>query len=280
VRPSGTYRILRGVSLTGLTIFAVFPMYTMIMASLTPAIEIQLGFEWFPEGLTLEPYVAMWQTIDLLHFLFNSTLVSTITTLLSVILGLFVGYAITRHQFVGKGTILHTVMITQTFPGILFLLPLFILYVSLDRAIGLQLVGSYAGLVITYLSFSLPFTIWLMVGYLASVSVETEEAAMTDGCGRLEAFLRITLRMALPGILAVAVFTFISAWSEVLFASVLSNEETRTLPIGFQLFKSGRGTVQWNQLMAASLTISVPVVIVFLWLQRYFVRGLSAGSDR
>ena len=280
MKPGPSYRILRAVVLTSLAIFSLFPLYVMVMASLTPATRIQLGFEWFPSGLSFGAYSEMWRTIELLHFLINSTVVSFVTTVLSVVIGLLAGYAIVRHRFVGKGTILHAVMITQTFPGILFLLPLFILYVSIDRAIGLTLVGSYLGLVITYLSFSLPFTIWLMVGYLAGVAVDTEEAAMTDGCSRIEAFLRITLRIALPGVLAVAVFTFISAWSEVLFASVLTNEQTRTLPIGFQLFKNSHGTVQWNQLMAASLTMSVPMVVAFLWLQRYFVRGLSAGSDR
>ena len=280
MRPSRTFRSIRAVVLGGLTMFAVFPLYTMVMASLTDPIQIQLGFDWLPNGLSLDAYVKMWQTIDLLQYLVNSTIVAAATTVLSVFIGLLAGYAITRHRFRGKGSVLHSVMITQTFPGILFLLPLFILYVSIDRAVGLTLVGSYAGLIITYLSFSLPFCIWLLVGYLASVAIDTEEAAMTDGCGRLEAFFRITLRMAAPGILAVGVFTFISAWSEVLFASVLTNQETRTLPIGFQLFKNGRGVVEWNQLMAASLTISVPVVIVFLWLQRYFVRGLSAGSEK
>ncbi len=280
MKASRSFRVIRAVVLTGLTIFAVVPLYTMIVASVTDSTQIQLGFQWLPSGVSLAPYVQMWQTIDLLHYLINSTLVALITTVLSVLLGLLAGYAITRHRFTGKRTVLYSVMITQTFPGILFLLPLFILYVSIDRAIGLSLIGSYLGLIITYLSFSLPFCIWLLIGYLASVPVDTEEAAMTDGCGRLEAFFRITLRMAAPGVLAVGVFTFISAWSEVLFASVLTNEATRTLPIGFQLFKNGHGVVEWNQLMAASLTISVPVVIVFLWLQRYFVRGLSAGSEK
>ena len=101
---------------------------------------------------------------------------------------------------------------------------------------------------------------------------------MTDGCGQISAFFRITLRMAAPGVLAVGVLTFIGCWSEVMFASVLTNEQTRTLPIGFELFKNGHGVVQWNQLMAAALTISVPVVVAFLWLQRFFVQGISAGS--
>ena len=280
MRPSTSFRIVRAVVLGGLALFAILPLYTMVIASVTDSSEIKLGFQWLPSGLSLRPYSDMWGTIDLLRFLVNSATVSTVTTVLSVVIGLLAAHAITRHRFVGKGTMLYSVMITQTFPGILFLLPLFILYVSIGRTIGVTLVGSYLGLVLTYLSFSLPFAIWLLVGFLSGIPVDTEEAAMTDGCGRLEAFFRITLRLAVPGILAVAVFTFISAWSEVLFASVLTSEQTRTLPIGFQLFKNGHGVVEWNQLMAASLTVSLPVVLAFLWLQRYFVRGLSAGSEK
>ena len=280
MKPSASFRVVRALVLAGLTAFAVLPLYTMVVASITDSSQLQLGFEWLPSHVSFSSYVDMWTTIDLMRYLINSTIVSLVTTVLSLLVGLLAGYAITRHRFVGKGTVLNSVMITQTFPSILFLLPLFILYVSIDRAIGLQLVGSYVGLIITYLSFSLPFCIWLLIGFLATIPIDTEEAAMTDGCGRLEAFFRITLRMAVPGILAVGVFTFISAWSEVLFASVLTNEATRTLPIGFQLFKNGHGVVQWNQLMAASLTISIPIVVAFLWLQRYFVRGLSAGSDK
>ena len=280
MRPSTSFRIVRAVVLGGLALFAILPLYTMVITSVTDSSEIKLGFQWLPSGLSLRPYIDMWGTIDLLRFLVNSATVSIVTTVLSVVIGLLAAHAITRHRFVGKGTVLYSVMITQTFPGILFLLPLFILYVSIGRTIGVTLVGSYLGLVLTYLSFSLPFAIWLLVGFLSGIPVDTEEAAMTDGCGRLEAFFRITLRLAAPGILAVAVFTFISAWSEVLFASVLTNEQTRTLPIGFQLFKNGHGVVEWNQLMAASLTVSLPVVLAFLWLQRYFVRGLSAGSEK
>ena len=280
MRPGRTFRIARALVLTGLTAFAIFPLYTMLLASVTDSTEIQLGFKWLPSQVTLRPYVDMWSTIALLKYLWNSTLVAVVTTFFSILMGVLAAYAIVRYRFYGKGAILQSVIVTQTFPGIVFLLPLFILYVTVNRAFGITLVGSYLGLVVTYLSFSLPFCIWLLIGYLETIPVDTEEAAMTDGCGRLEAFLRITLPMAAPGILAVGVFTFLSAWSEVLFASVLTSEATRTVPIGFQLFKNGHGVVQWNQLMAASITVSVPIVVAFLWLQRYFVRGLSAGSHR
>ncbi len=278
MKPSLTYRLVRATVLGGLLIFALFPLYTLVVTSLEPASQVQMGFTWLPSPATLSAYVDMWSTIDLLRYLINSTIVSLATTVICLTLGVLAAYAICRYRFWGKRLALYSVLITQTFPGVLFLLPLFVLYVSVQRAVGITLDGSLLGLIVTYLSFSLPFCIWLLVGYLATVPKETEEAAMTDGCGSLEAFLRITLRMAAPGVLAVGVFTFIGCWSEVMFASVLTDDQTRTLPIGFQLFKNSHGIVQWNQLMAAALTISIPVVIAFLWLQRYFVRGLSAGA--
>lgn len=280
MRPSLSYRVLRTTVLSLLAVFALFPLYTLVTASIEPAAQVQVGFEWIPSHVSLSAYVDMWSTIDLMRYLLNSTIVSLVTTAVSLLLGVLAAFAICRFSFLGKRVALYSILITQTFPGVLFLLPLFVLYVSLQRATGVGLDGTLTGLIVTYLSFSLPFCIWLLVGYLATVPRETEEAAMTDGCGALEAFFRITLRIAAPGVLAVGVFTFIGCWSEVMFASVLTNEQTRTLPIGFELFKNSHGIVQWNQLMAAALTISVPVVVGFLWLQRYFVQGLSAGSVR
>lgn len=280
MRPSLSYHVVRATVLSLLAAFSLFPLYTLVTASIEPASQVQVGFEWIPSHVSLSAYVDMWTTIDLMGYLINSTIVAFITTAVSLLVGVLAAFAICRFRFLGKRLVLYSILITQTFPGVLFLLPLFVLYVSLQRATGIALDGTLTGLILTYLSFALPFCIWLLVGYLATVPRETEEAAMTDGCGALEAFFRITLRIAAPGVLAVGVFTFIGCWSEVMFASVLTNEQTRTLPIGFELFKNSHGVVQWNQLMAAALTISVPVVVGFLWLQRYFVRGLSAGSVR
>ncbi len=277
-KASFTYRAVRFAVLAALLVFTLFPLYTMLVTSLEPASRAQTGFSWIPQEMTVSAYSQMWHTIDLARYLVNSTIVSLATTVVCLFFGVLAAQAVVRYRFFGKRVLLDLVLITQTLPGVIFLLPLFVLFVSLQRVSGIALIGSLLGLGITYLSFSLPFCIWLLIGYLGTVPKETEEAALTDGCGRLEAFFRITLRIAAPGVLAVGVFTFISCWSEVMFASVLTTEQSRTLPIGFQLFKNAHGVVQWNQLMAAAITVSVPIVVVFLWLQRYFVRGLSAGS--
>jgi multiple sugar transport system permease protein len=221
----------------------------------------------------------MWRTAPLLLYLKNSAIVSSCSATASLPLALLAAYALTRHRIRGRGLVLRIVLATQAVPGILFLLPLFVLYITLEHTLGIPLDGTYLGLIITYLTFALPFSIWMLTGYLANMPQDIEEAARVDGASRLRAFITMTLRMAIPSIVAVGVFTFMTAWGEVLFASVLTDSATRTLPIGLQLYESAKGLViYWNQLMAASLTVSIPVVIGFMLLQRYFVRGLGAGA--
>jgi multiple sugar transport system permease protein len=204
-------------------------------------------------------------------------IVSVSATVLSVAVAIFAAYAISRYRFRGRSAFTLTVLATQMFPGILFLLPLFVIFVNLERATGIALYGNYLGLIVTYLTFSLPFSIWMLVGYFNSIPRELEEAAMTEGASPLGALFRILLPISRPGIVAVAIFAFITAWGEVLFASVLTTDSTRTLAIGLRNYAS-QSNVYWNQLMAAAIVVSAPVVIAFLALQRYIVGGLTAGG--
>jgi multiple sugar transport system permease protein len=147
----------------------------------------------------------------------------------------------------------------------------------LERALGIQLYGSYAGLIITYLTFALPFSIWMLVGYFDSIPRELEQAAMVDGTTALGALFRVLVPVSMPGIVAVAIFAFITAWGEVLFASVLTDDATRTLAVGLRNYAI-QSNVYWNQLMAAAIVVSIPVVAGFLALQRYLVQGIAAGG--
>src|SRR5699024_2333484 len=169
------------------------------------------------------------------------------------------------------------ILSTQMFPGILFLLPLFLIFVNIDQTIGLQLVGTRVGLIITYLTFTLPFSIWMLAGYLDGIPHELDEAAKVDGSSPVGALFRVVLPAARPGIVAVAIYAFMQSWGEILFASVLTTDSNRTLAVGLQLY-STQTNVYWNQIMAASVAVSVPVVIGFLLAQRSFVAGLTAGS--
>lgn len=249
----------------------------MVSSSLKPLADVSGKFRWLPSGLTIRPYIDIWSTVPLARYFLNSLIVAGVATVCSVVIAVFAAYAVSRYSFRGKRVFTVTVLSTQMFPGILFLLPLFLLYVNIGNATGIALFGSRGGLILTYLTFSLPFSIWMLIGYFDSVPRDLDEAALVDGCGPLGALLRVVVPAAIPGIVAVAVYAFMTAWGEVLFASVMTNDTTRTLAVGLQGY-STLNNVYWNQIMAASLVVSVPVVAGFLLLQRYLVAGLTAGA--
>jgi multiple sugar transport system permease protein len=267
----------RAIVLTVLTVFAVVPIYAMVSSSLKPLSEVTSSFSWIPSPITIRPYIDMWHTVPLARYFENSVIVCSSAAALSVLIATFAAYAVSRYTFRGKRVFTIVVLSTQMFPGILFLLPLFLIFVSIGNATGVALFGSRAGLVITYLTFSLPFSIWMLAGYFDSIPRGLDEAALVDGAGPLRALFRVIIPAAFPGIVTVAIYAFMTAWGEVLFASVMTNDTTRTLAVGLRDY-STQNDVYWNQIMAASLVVSIPVVVAFLALQRYLVSGLTAGA--
>ncbi|MEU0404250.1 carbohydrate ABC transporter permease [Streptomyces sp. NPDC006197] len=267
----------RRIFLTLLTGFVLLPVYVMVSSSLKPLADVSGKFQWIPSGLTLRPYLDIWETVPLADYFVNSLVVAGTATVCSLVVAVFAAYAVSRYAFRGKRVFTVTVLSTQMFPGILFLLPLFLLYVNIGNATGIALFGSRGGLILTYLTFSLPFSIWMLIGYFDAVPRDLDEAAKVDGCGPLGALLRVVVPAAVPGIVAVGVYAFMTAWGEVLFASVMTTDTTRTLAVGLQGYAT-QNDVYWNQVMAASLVVSVPVVAGFLLLQRYLVTGLTAGA--
>lgn len=267
----------RRIFLTLLTTFVVLPVYVMVSSSVKPLEDVSGKFEWIPSHFTLTPYADIWDTVPLADYFVNSIIVAGAATVFSVAIAIFAAYAVSRYDFRGKRAFTVTVLSTQMFPGILFLLPLFLIYVNIGNATGIALFGSREGLILTYLTFSLPFAIWMLTGYFDSIPRELDEAAKVDGCGPVGALFRVIIPAARPGIVAVGIYAFMTAWGEVLFASVMTNDETRTLSVGLQGYAT-LNDVYWNQVMAASLVVSVPVVVGFLLLQRYLVAGLTAGA--
>ncbi|MFI5955960.1 carbohydrate ABC transporter permease [Cryptosporangium sp. NPDC051539] len=277
MRETVAERWSRRVFLTLLTLFVVVPLYVMVTTALKPLKDVRDSFSWIPARPTFEAFVDMWDTVPLGLYLGNSLIVSTTAAVLSVAIAILAAYATSRWKFRGRGVFLASVLSTQMFPGILFLLPLFLIYVNIGNATGIELYATRTGLVITYLTFSLPFSIWMLVGYFDSIPRELDEAASVDGAGPMRILFRVLLPTAVPGILAVLVYAFMTAWGEVLFASVMTDETTRTVAVGLSGY-STQYDVYWNQIMAASLVVSVPVVAAFLFLQKYFVAGLTAGA--
>jgi multiple sugar transport system permease protein len=277
VHESAAERWSRRVVLSLLALFVVTPLYAMLSSALKPLKDVQGVFTWIPSTLSGQAFIDMWSTVPLSRYLINSLVVSTVASLLSVAVAIFVAFAISRYRFRGRQAFSVTVLATQMFPGILFLLPLFLIYVNVGNTTGLELYATRTGLIITYLTFSLPFSIWMLVGYFDSIPRGLDEAAQVDGAGPMRTLFKVILPTAVPGIVAVIVYAFMTAWGEVLFASVLTDESTRTLAVGLQGYAT-QSQVYWNQVMAASLVVSVPVVVGFLLLQRYFVAGLTAGA--
>ncbi|GAA2304672.1 carbohydrate ABC transporter permease [Streptomyces kunmingensis] len=267
----------RRIFLTLLSAFVLLPVFVMVSSSLKPLEDVQGEFRWIPSGLTIRPYIDIWSTVPLAKYFMNSVIVAGVATACSVVIAVFAAYAVSRYRFRGKRVFTVTVLSTQMLPGILFLLPLFLIYVNIGNATGIALFGSRGGLILTYMTFTLPFSIWMLIGYFESVPRDLDEAALVDGCGPLGALFRIIVPAAIPGIVAVAVYSFMTAWGEVLFASVMTNDTTRTLSVGLGAY-ANLNDVYWNQIMAASLVVSVPVVAGFLLLQRYLVTGLTAGA--
>lgn len=277
MRETTSAKVFRIVVITVLTIFTVIPVYVMVISGLKPLKDVQGDFSWWPSTLTIQPYIDMWKTVPLADYFVNSVIVASVATVLALIIAIFASYAISRYTFRGRTLFSTTVLSTQMLPGVLFLLPLFLIFVNINTNFDIQLVGTRAGLIITYLTFSLPFSIWMLAGYFDGIPRELDEAAKVDGSGPMGALFRVILPAARPGLVAVAIYSFMTSWGEVLFASVMTTDANRTLAVGLQLY-STQTNVYWNQIMAASVVVSIPIVVGFLLLQRNFVAGLTAGA--
>lgn len=270
-------KVFRIAVLLILSTFVVLPVYIMITSALKPLGDVQGNFTWWPSHLTIQPFIDIWNTVPLGQYFVNSLVVSSSATVFSLVIAVFASYAVSRYRFRGRSVFTTTVLSTQMFPGVLFLLPLYLIFINIDQSFGIQLAGTRTGLIITYLTFSLPFAIWMLAGYLDNIPKELDEAARVDGASSIGILFRVILPVARPGVIAVAIYCFMTSWGEVLFASVLTTQDSRTLAVGLGEY-STQVNVYWNQIMAASLVVSVPVVVGFLLLQRSFVAGLASGA--
>lgn len=252
---------------------AMWPVLDVVSISLRPGNQLRsLKWELIPEGATFDSYRALFTEQPFLRWLGNSLLVSAAVTVTGVALASIGGYAFSRFRFVGRQTMMVAILTTQMFPATMLLLPLYIMIAKLG------LVNTYLGLCVFYTSTALPFCLWQMKGFYDTIPASLEEAARIDGCSRWSAFTHVILPLATPGLVITALFSFMSAWSEYLVAAqILQDRDLFTLPLGLKSFQSSMST-QWGLYAAASILVSVPVVIVFVLLSRYLVSGLTLGS--
>lgn len=253
--------------------FVLFPFYWVLITSFKTTSQISLRQSIFwPNPPTFGQYNELIFHSPFLMWLGNSLLVAALATIISVAIAALAAYALTRLKFLGAGLLTTAILITYLLPGTLIFIPL---YQTLS---DLGLINSYGALLTTYPTFLVPFATWVLMGYFRSIPVELEEAAMIDGASRLYAFVRITLPLAAPALLSVALFAFTNAWNEFLFAFVfITSESLRTLPIGLQSMVVG-DILPWGELMAASLLTAIPVALLYMYAQRFLVGGLTVGG--
>lgn len=254
-------------------LFAGFPVFWMLISSFKTNTEIfATPPQLFTEGFSLDAYVAVLSDPEEIRFFINSYLVALAVTALTVVIALMSAYAFSRFEFRLKRPLNMVIIGTQAVPPIALLIPFFGLMV----AVGLY--NTYAGLILTYIVFTLPYAIVMMTGYFNTLPRELDEAVRVDGAGSMTALWRILVPISVPGIISVAVYTFMISWNEFLFALTLTRtNDMRTVPVGIQLLL-GQNAQLWNQMMAMSILGSVPVLVLFLIFQRWFIGGLTSGS--
>lgn len=260
-----------------LTVLAVtfvicFPMFWMFLSSIKPWNEIfSTPPKIFPRNVTFEHYRELLDT-DFPKFFKNSCIVATATTLLVILLGTMGGYSITRFHYPGRRLIANSILLLYMFPAILLAIPIAIMMVKV------HLTNTYTGLTLAYTTFALPYALWLLAAFFETIPIELEQAAMVDGASRLRAFSTVVLPVAIPGIIATAIFTFLLAWNEYLFALILNTSRAmKTLPVGVGTFQEVTG-INWGLMMAAGVGMTFPVLILFIFIQRWLIPGFGAGA--
>jgi len=259
-------------------IFVLAPVVYMVLIAFHTTATAGAG-TIVPRSWHWQTFAEMWQRVNLAVYMRNSILVATLTGLLGSLLSLGAGYVVARFRFRFRNLFRISLIGSHLIPGVLLLLPLFVLYVIIQQVTNILIIGGYFGVVLTYMTFALPYSIWIISIYIAALPVELEEAAMIDGASRFGVLRWITLPLSIPGLVVTFVFSFLLAWNDVLFSSVLTSPRTRTLGPGLQYFLSESSAFpQWNELMGASIVSAIPAVILFLLVQRYIVTGLTGGS--
>jgi multiple sugar transport system permease protein len=254
-------------------IYTFFPVLWMFFASLKSNTEIfSLPPRLFPEVFTMRSYKNIFFDPVKVRFFLNSYLVALLVTCFTLLVAILSGYSFSRHKFRGSRILNLFIIATQTVPPITLLIP----YFGIVVALGLY--NTYPALILTYMVFTLPYAILMMTGYFNTLPKELDEAVMVDGGSSFFALWRVLVPNAVPGIVATGVYTFLLSWNEFLFALTLTKStEMRTVPIGIQLLM-GQHAYEWNEMMAMGILGSLPILLMYLLAQRYFLAGMTAGA--
>lgn len=254
-------------------IFVLFPFYWMVTSSLKSTSEIfAIPPTWYPTQPTLSAYSDLANDPLFPRFFVNSVIVACGTTLLALIVGCLAAFALARFRFRGSAALGTGLLLTQLLPQTALLVPLFLIWTRL------HLYDTDLALLLTYLTFALPVATWLLTSFFDSIPIDIEQQALIDGCSRLQSFFYVLLPLSRGGLGGTAIYVFLAAWSEFVFAlTFISSNNLRTLPVGLSLFV-GQHSTAWSDLMAGATVATVPVLVLFLFIQRFFVAGLTTGA--
>ncbi|MBQ9197161.1 MAG: carbohydrate ABC transporter permease [Clostridia bacterium] len=252
----------------------LLPVAWMIITSLKSMQDITLskGVQLFPTGPTIVNYITIWSDYPLLAYIKNSLISVGGSTIFAVACASLCGYGLSRYDFTGKKFLLSFLLVTQMFPAVMKIIPYYKILVNL------RLNNTAVGLMIVYASFSIPFCTWMMYGYFKTISTSLDEAARIDGCTPLMTFFKVVLPLTIPGLVATTIYAFLQNWNEYMFASVLiSSDEKKTLTFAISTMADAY-RIQWNYLMCASIIASVPTMLIFVFLQKQLIAGMTAGA--
>ena len=256
-----------------LMVFILFPFYWTFVTSVKPEDELYGAVvTYWPKHITFEAYTKLFTTtVDFLTAMKNSFIVASLTTIVALTASTLAAYAFSRYQFVGRKLLMSIFLCNNMFPTVLLLIPLY----SIMRKMGL--LYTPASLILSYTTFTIPFSVWLLLGFLNDLPMSLEEAALVDGCNRGSAFIRIILPILGPSLVATGVYIFMQSWNEYTFAMMFSNTASRTIPVALKSLIGQLG-VQWDLLTAGGIITIIPVCIMFFFAQKRLVEGLTAGA--
>jgi multiple sugar transport system permease protein len=261
------------VAVAVLGAFALVPVYWILATAVTPADRtFRYPPSLFPTTVTWANFANLLDDPALMRYLLNSVIVSVLTAILSIIVAAYMGYAFSKFRFRGRRSLMYFVLSSQMFPHALLLITLYALF----SAYGL--LNTYLALILSFTTFTLPLCVWILKGFFDTIPDEVIEAARMDGASRWQTLHRIVLPLTGPGLLAAGLFAFVRGWNDFIFALTLTGPDEQTLPPGLVNTYIGEHTTAWAELMAASLVVSLPVVVAFVALQRFLVGGLVSGA--
>lgn len=271
-RTAGRYFLVHGSGLV-LVLFSILPLLWGVSTALKEESDVYaFPPSWIPSPLTFENFIGVFRNPDLIRSFLNTLIVASATTVVALVVGVLGAYGFSRYRFPGRNTLLWSVLFTQLFPRVVVIVPFFVTLRNLD------LMNTYQGLVLVYLMVIFPIAIWMIKGFFDNLPREIEEAAIVDGCSLPQLLWLVVIPMSKPALAAVAMYSFILAWNEFLFALVFTNGlDRRPLSVALAFFIDENG-IHWGQLMAASVVMSIPAVLVFTFSQKLLVRGLSEGA--